>query len=108
MSEIGKAADRLESILDEKDRRIEALERELAEAQDMKTEYAAQASKLLADKDALASQLAEARAENERKDGYFTRIIQVRGGAGMLQGTEALDEVARLAGQALSESDHEG
>lgn len=33
---------------------------------------------------------------------YLTRIIQVRGGAGMLQGAEALDEMARLAGEALA------
>lgn len=44
----------------------------------------------------------EAADEIERLRSYLTRIIQVRGGAGMFEGKEALDEMARLAGEALA------
>ena len=33
---------------------------------------------------------------------YFTRIIQVRGGEGLPEGTDALEELARLAGRAMA------
>ena len=51
--------------------------------------------------DALERQQAVVEAARKK----FERIIQVRAGHGMLEGREALDEMARLAGEALAALD---
>ena len=53
-------------------------------------------------------QLAKKDGEIERLQGYLVRIIQVRGGHGMFERKEALDEMARLAGEALTSPGSDG
>lgn len=99
------ASGRVVALIEQQQARIAGLEADLATQIQIGVTDAEEMDQLLERAEAAESALAQADAREADSRHCFKRIIQVRAGDGMLQGKEALDEMARLAGEALSRLD---